>query len=73
MDGIRAYWDGENFYSRQGNPFPAPAWFKEGLPKDTPLDGELWCGRQKYKQALSVVKNASSGQQWENGAFVLSH
>lgn len=28
LDGVRAYWDGADFYSREGNPFPAPAWFK---------------------------------------------
>ena len=44
LDGVRAYWDGSDFYSRNGNHFPAPAWFKAGLPP-TPLDGELWMGR----------------------------
>jgi len=24
LDGVRAYWDGTNFYSRHGNAFPAP-------------------------------------------------
>jgi hypothetical protein len=66
---VRAYWDGSNFYSRQGNPFPVPAWFKEGLPADTALDGELWCGRQKFRQALSVIKNTGSGKQWEYGVW----
>src|SRR5438552_3249716 len=27
LDGVRAYWDGKNFYSRQGNLFHAPDWF----------------------------------------------
>ena len=45
LDGVRAYWNGENFYSRNGLLFDAPAWFKAGLPTDTHLDGELWCGR----------------------------
>jgi DNA ligase-1 len=55
LDGVRAYWDGSNFYSREGNPFPVPAWFKVGLP-NCALDGELWCGRQKFRQALSSNK-----------------
>ena len=29
LDGVRAYWDGQNFYSRQGNMFKgAPDFFK---------------------------------------------
>lgn len=64
LDGVRAYWDGADFYSREGNPFPAPDWFKQGLPA-CPLDGELWCGRQKFRQALSIIKNTGSGKQWE--------
>jgi len=26
LDGVRAYWDGRDFYSRQGQPFPCPEW-----------------------------------------------
>ena len=47
LDGVRAYWDGANFWSRNGNQFPAPAWFKAGLPTDQALDGELWCARHE--------------------------
>ena len=44
LDGVRAYWSGEGFYSRNGNQFHAPAWYTKDLPKE-PLDGELWAGR----------------------------
>src|SRR5262249_53494373 len=27
LDGVRAFWDGRQFYSRLGNPFHAPDWF----------------------------------------------
>lgn len=40
LDGVRAYWDGKQFLSRQGNLYLAPEWFVAGLP-DVPLDGEL--------------------------------
>src|SRR5213078_1892631 len=43
LDGVRAYWDGKQFLSRQGNIYHAPDWFIEGLPT-VPLDGELWLG-----------------------------
>src|SRR5712675_1526836 len=45
LDGVRAYWDGRQFLSRQGNLFHAPDFFVAGLPA-TPLDGELWLGRK---------------------------
>ncbi|CAF4532125.1 unnamed protein product, partial [Rotaria magnacalcarata] len=41
LDGVRAYWSGSNFYSRQGNLFHVPDFFKVALPK-IPLDGEIW-------------------------------
>lgn len=44
LDGWRAYWSGEDFYTRQGNRLNAPAWFKAGMPARA-LDGELWAGR----------------------------
>jgi DNA ligase-1 len=64
LDGVRGYWDGKNFYSRLGNQFPAPEWFKQGLPK-VPLDGELWCGRRQFRRCLSIVRNRGSGDLWE--------
>jgi DNA ligase-1 len=43
LDGVRGYWTGRQFQSRQGNAFHAPDWFTAGLPP-VPLDGELWLG-----------------------------
>jgi DNA ligase-1 len=42
-NGVRGYWTGRQFQSRQGNAFHAPDWFTAGLPP-VPLDGELWLG-----------------------------
>ena len=64
LDGVRAFWDGANFYSRNGNAFPAPAWFKQGLPS-TPLDGELWAGRRQFRRCLSIVRSGTSGDLWQ--------
>ena len=44
LDGWRALWDGQHLYSRQGNRYDAPDWFKAGMPA-SPLDGELYLGR----------------------------
>mmetsp|Transcript_42285 Transcript_42285/g.82999 ORF Transcript_42285/g.82999 Transcript_42285/m.82999 type:complete len:881 (-) Transcript_42285:66-2708(-) len=55
LDGLRAYWNGKDLYSRQGNLLAAPKWFIEDLPKE-PLDGELWCGRGLFQKTLGIVK-----------------
>jgi len=55
LDGVRAYWDGQQFWSRQGNRFFAPHWFVAGLPK-MPLDGELWLGRKAFQRTVSIVR-----------------
>ena len=55
LDGVRAWWDGENFWSRQGNVYHAPDWFKGRMPAIR-LDGELWVGRGKFQQTISAVR-----------------
>jgi len=55
LDGVRAYWDGQQLISRQGNPYPAPAWFTKNFPTEA-LDGELWLGRGKFQSLLSFIK-----------------
>lgn len=70
LDGVRAYWDGKNFISRQGNVFHAPEWFKAGLP-DFPLDGELWMGRKMFQKTLSVVRSAGAGERWKQITYVV--
>jgi len=69
LDGVRAYWDGTNFISRQGNIFHAPDWFKRGLP-DHPLDGELYMGRGKFQETMSVVRSFDAGLRWQHVQYV---
>ena len=40
-DGIRAYWDGEQMYTRTGRLIRIPNLFSSQLP-NFPLDGEIW-------------------------------
>lgn len=63
-DGVRAYWNGKDFVSRQGNIYKAPEWFKAGLP-ETPLDGELIIGRKQFAETISIVKSFDSGDRWK--------
>jgi len=70
LDGVRAYWDGKQFLSRNGNLYHAPDWFVEGLP-DTPLDGELWLDRKAFNQTISIVRRQDKSDHWKQVKFVL--
>jgi DNA ligase-1 len=70
LDGVRAYWDGERFISRQGNVYWAPAWFIEGLPPE-PLDGELWVGRKRFQQTVSIVRRQDESDQWKDVRYLV--
>ena len=54
-DGVRAYWNGSQLISRQGNVINAPAWFTAPLT-DTPLDGELWLSRGKFEKLSGIIR-----------------
>lgn len=64
LDGVRAYWDGEKFLSRQGNEYHAPDWFAEGLP-NSPLDGELWIDRKAFQKTVSIVRRQDKSDRWK--------
>lgn len=70
LDGVRAWWDGENFISRLGNVYHAPDWFKEGLPCVV-LDGELWMGRKMFQQCVSVVRRQDKSDDWTSIEYVV--
>ncbi len=57
MDGIRAYWNGATFISKQSKELEHPSWFSDGLPTSIHLDGELWLGRGKMENLLSALKS----------------
>ena len=70
LDGVRAYWDGKQFLSRQGNLFHAPDWFVEQLPA-TPLDGELWLARKSFQRTVSIVRRQDKSDLWRELAYVV--
>ncbi len=71
LDGVRAYWDGKQFISRQGNVYMAPDWFIEDLPDDVHLDGELWMGRKMFQKAVSIVRRMDKSDQWKEIKFLV--
>lgn len=70
LDGVRAYWDGSHFWSRQGNVYRAPAWFTEQLP-NVPLDGELWLARKAFQRTVSIVRRHDASDLWREIKFVV--
>jgi len=55
LDGMRAYWNGQALFSRQGHQINAPSWYTEHWP-DTSLDGELWSQRNSFESIVSCVR-----------------
>lgn len=70
LDGVRAFWDGKQFLSRQGNQFHAPDWFVDGLP-NSPLDGELWIDRKKFQKTVSIVRRQDKSDHWQDVRYLV--
>jgi DNA ligase 1 len=70
LDGVRAYWDGKQFLSRQGNVYHAPDWFVDGLPRAA-LDGELWIGRKQFQRTVSIVRRQDKSDHWKEVRFLV--
>ena len=68
LDGVRAFWTGQTFLSRQGNMFHAPDWFCERLP-NSPLDGELWIDRQAFQRTVSIVRRQDKSDLWREVSY----
>jgi DNA ligase-1 len=70
LDGVRAYWDGRQFLSRQGNTFHAPEWFTAGLP-GVPLDGELWVARKAFQRTVGIVRRQDKADVWKEVKYLI--
>ena len=70
LDGVRAYWDGKNLISREGNIYNAPIWFTENFPPQH-LEGELWVARGKFEVASSIVRKEIPDQNWQQISLML--
>ncbi|MGB7346159.1 MAG: DNA ligase [Pirellulaceae bacterium] len=70
LDGVRAYWTGTEFLSRQGNRYHAPDWFTVGLP-NVALDGELWMDRRAFQKTVSIVRRQDQSDHWKSIRYVV--
>lgn len=71
LDGVRAYWDGKQFWSRGGNVYRSPEWFTAGFP-DIPMDGELWMGRGRFAELSGTVRRHEPvDEDWRRVRFMV--
>lgn len=69
LDGVRAYWNGKQLISRNGNVYPAPPWFIADFPAIA-LDGELWLAREQFEKTLSIVSQLQADDTlWQQMAY----
>lgn len=70
LDGIRAYWDGKNLYTRQNKIIHAPLWFSKNLPSFE-LDGELWSKRGDFENIQSIVMDENPSEKWKEIKYMI--
>lgn len=71
LDGVRAYWDGKDLYTRSGQKISAPVWFLAGLPASH-LDGELWLGRGRFDEVSGLVRRkAAKDADWADVRYMV--
>jgi DNA ligase len=65
LDGVRCIWlpNEKVLLSRNGKQFHAPDWFLKAMPS-YPIDGELWMGRGKFQETVSIVRQGNGGDAW---------
>lgn len=64
LDGIRAYWNGKNLISKNGNIIFAPKYFIKDFP-NFELDGELWTKRNDFENIQSIVLDKTPSKHWK--------
>ena len=70
LDGVRAFWNGNQLISRGGNAFAAPSWFTADFPP-LPLDGELWVGRGQFEKTVSIVSRHMPHDGWRQVRYMV--
>lgn len=72
LDGMRAIWDAGGLWSRAGNSIAAPAYFLAALPKGVKLDGELFLGRGRFQDVMSVCRSGVPNETaWRRVRYVV--
>lgn len=70
LDGVRAFWDGHQLWSKNNKRFRPPPAFVQGLP-DFALEGELWGGRGSFEQTAAIVQQWPASDDWLTLQFAI--
>ncbi|WP_258180349.1 DNA ligase [Photobacterium kishitanii] len=71
LDGIRAYWNGQQLLTKTGNIIHAPRWFYANFPS-TALDGELWVERGKFQALTRIVLDTEpNNEAWKQVNYMV--
>lgn len=54
LNGVRAYWDGREMWTRAGNRIEIPGAWRAELPAEQ-LDGELYAGASRFNEAFAAA------------------
>ena len=68
LDGIRAFWNGKELLSKNGNKLYAPKWFTKKLPTFS-LDGELWTKRDDFETIQTIVLDKTPSKMWSKISY----
>ncbi|MEA2050604.1 MAG: DNA ligase [Campylobacterota bacterium] len=63
LDGIRGYWDGKRFYTKNQKQLSVPKWFTKNFPPFA-LDGELWSKRDDFEFIQATVLDKIPSNDW---------
>lgn len=63
LDGIRAYWNGKELLTKNGNKIFTPDDFTKNFPPFK-LDGELWTKRDDFENIQNIVLDKTPSKNW---------
>ncbi len=75
LDGNRAIWHNNQFCARREGKlsesiFNAPTWYKDSMPQNITIDGELWLGRRKLEETAFIRELIPDDNKWKNIKFM---
>ncbi|RXJ85272.1 DNA ligase [Arcobacter sp. CECT 8985] len=68
LDGIRGFWNGKKFLSKNGHEIFVPKEFIKNFP-NFKLDGELWTKRGDFENIQSIVLDSNPSKKWNQITF----
>lgn len=71
LDGERAVWNGEFFETRNGKKIAFPDYYKDIMPNDVALDGELWLGRNSFDDHGFLRNKVCNYNKWRGARFMI--